>query len=185
MTAPDPKTPSTLTAISRGAIGRCPRCGKGSLLYRYLKIVDCCSVCGEPYGHFRTDDAAPWLTILVVGHITIPIVLIFEHSFKIAMALALAIFAPDSWTDLNSVAAMQGSHCCRVVGDESRRFRKDLRRSDVAVQLSAGSIVGHSPGTGKAARRWIKQLIHIGLRNLLATSQHIVLTRSQSFEPNW
>jgi uncharacterized protein (DUF983 family) len=94
MTAPDPKTPSTLTAISRGAIGRCPRCGKGSLLYRYLKIVDCCSVCGEPYGHFRTDDAAPWLTILVVGHITIPIVLIFEQSFKIAMALALAIYLP-------------------------------------------------------------------------------------------
>jgi uncharacterized protein (DUF983 family) len=94
MTAPDPKTPSTLIAISRGAIGRCPRCGKGSLLYRYLKIVDCCSVCGEPYGHFRTDDAAPWLTILVVGHITIPIVLIFEHSFKIAMALALAIYLP-------------------------------------------------------------------------------------------
>jgi uncharacterized protein (DUF983 family) len=94
MTAPDPKTPSTLIAIYRGAIGRCPRCGKGSLLYRYLKIVDCCSVCGEPYGHFRTDDAAPWLTILVVGHITIPIVLIFEQSFKIAMALALAIYLP-------------------------------------------------------------------------------------------
>jgi uncharacterized protein (DUF983 family) len=57
-------------------------------------MVDCCSICGEPYGHFRTDDAAPWLTILIVGHITVPIVLILERSVQITMWLAFAIYLP-------------------------------------------------------------------------------------------
>jgi len=86
--------PSTLTAICRGAIGRCPRCGQGRLLHRYLKMVDCCAVCGEPYGHYRTDDAAPWLTILVVGHLTVPIILVCEMNFQLPLALALAIYLP-------------------------------------------------------------------------------------------
>jgi uncharacterized protein (DUF983 family) len=35
-------------------------------------------VCGEQLGHIRSDDAAPWLTILVVGHIVVPMALAFE-----------------------------------------------------------------------------------------------------------
>jgi uncharacterized protein (DUF983 family) len=86
--------PSMPTALVRGALGRCPRCGQGALFRRYLKMVDCCSACGEAYGHFRTDDAAPWLTILVVGHVIVPIVLIFEQTLQLAMGLTLAIWLP-------------------------------------------------------------------------------------------
>jgi uncharacterized protein (DUF983 family) len=86
--------PSMLTALFRGALGRCPRCGKGRLLHHYLKIVDCCAVCGEPYGHYRTDDAAPWLTILVVGHLTVPVILIAEENFRPPLAVAFAIYLP-------------------------------------------------------------------------------------------
>ncbi len=86
--------PSVPTAICRGALGRCPRCGQGRLLHRYLKMVDRCSACGEPFGHYRTDDAAPWLTILVVGHITVPIILICEMNFQPPLALAFAIYLP-------------------------------------------------------------------------------------------
>ena len=94
MTAADAKFPSTPTALVRGALGRCPRCGQGLLLHHYLKLVDRCSVCGKSYGHFRTDDAAPWLTILVVGHLTVPIVLVSEINFQLPMRLALAIYVP-------------------------------------------------------------------------------------------
>jgi len=94
MTDAAPKYPSTLTALLRGALGRCPRCGQGALLHHYLKMVDRCPVCGEPYGHLRTDDAAPWLTILVVGHLTVPIILIVEENFQLPMWLALAIYLP-------------------------------------------------------------------------------------------
>ncbi|MDE1974383.1 MAG: DUF983 domain-containing protein [Hyphomicrobiales bacterium] len=94
MTTVNLKFPSTPTALVRGALGRCPRCGQGRLLHHYIKLVDRCSACGQPYGHFRTDDAAPWLTILVVGHMTVPIVLISEKNFQLPMWLALAIYLP-------------------------------------------------------------------------------------------
>lgn len=94
MAVTDPKRASTLIAMWRGARGRCPRCGEGRLLHHYLKMVDCCSVCGEPYGHYRTDDAAPWLTILVVGHVTVPFVLLTEMNFQPPLPLMLAVFLP-------------------------------------------------------------------------------------------
>jgi len=60
--------------IWRALLGRCPNCGQGKLFASYLKQIDRCAVCGEQYGHIHSDDAAPWLTILVVGHIAVPIV---------------------------------------------------------------------------------------------------------------
>jgi uncharacterized protein (DUF983 family) len=73
-----PRRPDTWIAIGRGLAGRCPNCGKGRLFRSYLKPVDQCAVCGERLGHIRSDDAAPWLTILVVGHIVVPMALAFE-----------------------------------------------------------------------------------------------------------
>jgi uncharacterized protein (DUF983 family) len=72
--------PPLWLAIRRGLACRCPNCGGGRLFASYLKQVDTCAACGEPLGHIRSDDAAPWLTILVVGHILVPIVLAVEMS---------------------------------------------------------------------------------------------------------
>lgn len=77
-----PVTASTATpvwtAIRRGVIGKCPKCGKGALYKAYLKQVDHCAVCGEPYRHIRADDAPPWLTILLVGHIIVPLIFVVD-----------------------------------------------------------------------------------------------------------
>jgi uncharacterized protein (DUF983 family) len=94
VTVADQEKPSTQNALIRGALGRCPRCGQGRLLHHYLKIVDHCSACGEPYGHFRADDAAPWLTILVVGHLTMPVVLLVEENAQLPLWQAYSIFLP-------------------------------------------------------------------------------------------
>lgn len=59
-------------------MGRCPNCGQGKLFASYLKPVDNCAICGEAYGHIRSDDAAPWLTVLVVGILGVPAVLAVE-----------------------------------------------------------------------------------------------------------
>ena len=40
------------------------------------------------------DDAAPWVTILIVGHITVPLILICESNFKPPLALAFAMYLP-------------------------------------------------------------------------------------------
>lgn len=70
--------PPFLVAVWRGISGRCPNCGEGRLFRAYLKQVDACAVCGEPWGHIRADDAPPWLTILVVGHIIVPAAMAIE-----------------------------------------------------------------------------------------------------------
>src|SRR5471030_653645 len=60
------------TAAGRALLGRCPCCGKGKLMRSYLKQVENCSACGESFGQIRADDAAPWLTIILVGHVFLP-----------------------------------------------------------------------------------------------------------------
>ena len=100
----------------RALVGRCPNCGQGKLFESYFKQVDHCAVCRERYGHIRSDDAAPWLTILVVGNITVPIILVAERltswptwvsmtvwpAFDLALALvalprAKAVFLSAIW----------------------------------------------------------------------------------------
>jgi uncharacterized protein (DUF983 family) len=65
------------TSARYALMGRCPCCGQGKLYRAYLKQVDQCSACGEKFGAIRADDAAPWLTILIVGHIFLPFALIY------------------------------------------------------------------------------------------------------------
>ena len=59
------------TAVWRGFVGRCPNCGKGRMFRAYLKVVDSCPVCGEDLHHQRADDAPPYVTMLIVGHIVV------------------------------------------------------------------------------------------------------------------
>jgi uncharacterized protein (DUF983 family) len=75
--------PDNVTALLRGVLGHCPRCGQGRVLHRYLKIVPNCEVCGEAYGHLPADDMPPWLTILIVGHLLFPNVWFVEQNFNI------------------------------------------------------------------------------------------------------
>ena len=81
-----------MNAIIRGA-GRCPRCGKGDFCIAISKLwTDIRYV--VTYVHFRTDDAPPWLTILIVGHITVPIILAIEGSVELSLWAELAIYLP-------------------------------------------------------------------------------------------
>jgi uncharacterized protein (DUF983 family) len=93
---------SLKTAVTRALLGRCPHCGKGKLMRGYLKQVEACSVCGEKFGQIRADDAAPWLTLIVVGHIFLPLVFLFNWNWMplwvamvsmsaLVVAIALAI----------------------------------------------------------------------------------------------
>ena len=69
-------------AMWRGARGRCPSCGQGRLFERYLKVADNCPHCGEALHHQRADDAPPYFTIFVVGHVILPLMLAFEAAFR-------------------------------------------------------------------------------------------------------
>lgn len=71
---------SRVTALTRALRLDCPNCGKARLLRGYLKQVDACPSCGEHFGHIRSDDAAPWLTILIVGHVLVPLMVAIESA---------------------------------------------------------------------------------------------------------
>ena len=84
-------------AMRRGAVLRCPSCGKGGLFRSYLKQVDVCSSCGESLGYIRADDGPTWLTVLVVGHVVVALALIIVGTtawstwFSVMVFSALAI----------------------------------------------------------------------------------------------
>lgn len=56
-------------AVKRGFMGKCPHCGEGKMFHAYLKVAEACPSCGEELHHHRADDAPPYMTIFVVGHI--------------------------------------------------------------------------------------------------------------------
>jgi uncharacterized protein (DUF983 family) len=96
MTAPDPKNkPQDFALVAlRSLLGRCPNCGRGPLFASYLRQVEYCACCGEQLGHIRADDGPAWLTILLVGHILAP--------------LLLVVIPNTSWPDWMSVTVWSG-----------------------------------------------------------------------------
>ena len=72
---------SILNAVLRGCLRRCPRCGVGPSLRNYLTVREACPHCGEPLGHIRADDGPAYITVLLVGHIVVPLSLIAEKEW--------------------------------------------------------------------------------------------------------
>jgi uncharacterized protein (DUF983 family) len=77
---------SLAQAMCRGFAQACPACGEGRQFKSYLKVVDACEACGEELHHHRADDAPPYFTITIVGHVIVAGVLMVED-----------LFAPPSW----------------------------------------------------------------------------------------
>ena len=68
-------------SLLRGFTMRCPACGQGRLFRAFLKISDHCPHCGEELFHHQADDAPPYFTILIVGHIVVPLMLAVELEY--------------------------------------------------------------------------------------------------------
>ena len=69
-------------AVRRGLSLKCPSCGIGKMYRAYLKVNDTCPHCGEELHHHRADDAPPYFTIFILGHIVVPLVLWRWHSTR-------------------------------------------------------------------------------------------------------
>lgn len=81
-------------AMLRGLKGYCPACGRGKLFASYLKVADRCPSCGEELHHHRADDAPPYFTIFIVGHLLVAGVLIVEQVFKPEYWVHLVLWLP-------------------------------------------------------------------------------------------
>jgi uncharacterized protein (DUF983 family) len=89
----DPSAPaderSWPDAVMKGIRCTCPACGTGPLYKKYLEVAPVCTHCGEELHHQRADDAPPYFTMFIVGHIIVGGLLVMEKAF-----------APETWVHL-------------------------------------------------------------------------------------
>jgi uncharacterized protein (DUF983 family) len=83
-----------MTYLKRGLAGRCPSCGEGRMFRSFLKVADHCDVCGEALFHHRADDFPAYLTIVVVGHVIVPLTMYVEIAYAPSYWLHAAIWLP-------------------------------------------------------------------------------------------
>ena len=81
-------------AVWRGLCRRCPNCGEGPVFASFLKVADRCTHCGEELHHHRADDAPPYFTIMIVGHIIVPSVLIVERLWRPDLIVHFLLWLP-------------------------------------------------------------------------------------------
>ncbi|WP_273688284.1 DUF983 domain-containing protein [Ketogulonicigenium vulgare] len=65
-------TRNTGQAITRGTLGRCPKCGEGKIFAGYLATAPACAACGEDFSQLRTADGPAFFTMSIVGLLLIP-----------------------------------------------------------------------------------------------------------------
>jgi uncharacterized protein (DUF983 family) len=90
--------PTLGVAMLRGLKNRCPVCGVGKLFRGFLRVVDHCANCNAPLGRIRADDAPPYFTIFLVGHIVVPLMLWTDRAYEPDLWTMAAIFVPFSGT---------------------------------------------------------------------------------------
>ena len=89
---PRPALPATLSAaILRGAKGKCPRCGEARLFRAFLKPIEHCPVCLQDWTPQRADDMPPYISILLTGHVLVPVIIYFGAVAPIPLWQAMAI----------------------------------------------------------------------------------------------
>jgi len=81
-------------AMRRGAALKCPACGNANLFTRYLEVADRCPHCAEELYHHRADDAPPYFTILIVGHLIVAGVMMVENYFHPEYWLHILMWFP-------------------------------------------------------------------------------------------
>ncbi len=81
-------------SMLRGAKHKCPACGIGALYWRFLKVSDTCPKCGEELHHHRADDAPPYFTIVIVGHVVVGLVLFVEMTYRPPLWVHAALWGP-------------------------------------------------------------------------------------------
>ena len=80
--------------LRRGLRRHCPNCAVGSLFAGYVKVLSPCPQCGHDNAQYRADDAGPYFTILLVGHLCIGPMLIFPFIWRSPIWLVLGTTLP-------------------------------------------------------------------------------------------
>ncbi len=80
-------------AMIRGFQRTCPRCGKGNLFDGYLSVSKECSTCGLDLTPQRADDGPAYLTIVVVGHLLVPLLVPAYKAWDLHPVVMATVFS--------------------------------------------------------------------------------------------
>ncbi|WP_424981048.1 DUF983 domain-containing protein [Maritalea sp. S77] len=101
---------SIWSAMKNGMKCKCPKCGEGKLFRAYLKVNDTCPKCGEELYHHRADDAPPYITMAIVGHIIVGAILHIDMAYEWDPMLYLYVFVPMAlFSSLAMLPSIKGS----------------------------------------------------------------------------
>lgn len=81
-------------ALFNGFRRKCPACGEGKLFASYISVRARCDICGQDLHHQRADDAPPYFSIFIAGHIVVPLLLITEKRWAPPLWLHFSIWLP-------------------------------------------------------------------------------------------
>ncbi len=127
-----------IQGLTRGFARQCPNCGKGPLYRRYISVQATCTLCGHDNGQYRADDAGPYFTILVVGHLVIGPMLFSPFIWKAPIWLVLGTTLPIiAVLTLVLLPIIKGG----VIGAQWAMNRK----ADFAAQASADAEIAARP----------------------------------------
>jgi uncharacterized protein (DUF983 family) len=85
---------SWFEAIFRGARNICPRCGGNPLFGRFLKPLPACFNCGQDWSLQSADDFPAYLSILITGHLVVPLIITLTNEFDLSAAVFTATILP-------------------------------------------------------------------------------------------
>ena len=125
--------------MARGFRGKCPECGGGRLFAGYVRTRDVCAVCGLNLDGHESDDAPPYVTIMIVGHVAVPLALAARQGFDLPLGVQFAIWGPG-------VIAMTAwlLPACSTPRAPSRSSRRPVRRASSWGCPGASGVAGWS-----------------------------------------
>lgn len=86
--------PSTVSPVSAGLRGRCPRCGKGALFSGFLSLAPNCDNCGLDFSFADAADGPAVFITMIVGFLVVGMALIVEIAYRPPVWLHFAIWIP-------------------------------------------------------------------------------------------
>jgi uncharacterized protein (DUF983 family) len=81
-------------SMRRGLRRCCPRCGASGMFSGYLSVAASCRRCGLDFETIRSDDVPPYFTVVIVGHVVVPLLLVTEQMASPPTWLVLSVCLP-------------------------------------------------------------------------------------------
>src|SRR5688500_17854986 len=87
-------TDGAMSPFRTGLTCRCPRCGKGRLLQRFLDVRPGCEECGLDYGFADAGDGPAIFVILLAAFLVVGCALIVELLYQPPLWLHALLWGP-------------------------------------------------------------------------------------------